>query len=732
MRDAAGNPLAADEVWSFTTASAPDTVPPTVNASPAGGTYASAQSITLTASEPADIHVTTDGSDPTPLSPLYTGPIDVASSTTVKFIAVDGSGNVSTIKSETYTIEGPSTTVAFAAVSDARVEGANPGTNFGTATPLRVDGSPVEEAFLRFDVSGTGGPVTSARLRVFVTNGTINGPAVFLTGSDWTEGGLTWNNRPARIGTASADLGNVPVNAWAEFDVTPLVAGDGTVNFDLTQPSSDAIWFHSREATDPALRPQLVVTYSGTPPPPGPPTVSATPAGGTFTTSQSVTLVASEPATIRYTTDGTAPTATSAVYSSPIPVTASATLKFFAVTPDGRNSGIVTETYTINTVVTAAYSPAADARVEAANPGVNFGTATSLIVDSSPLTESYLRFDVSGLTGDVQNAVLRLYVFNDTVNGPAVYSAANTWTETGITWNNRPLRTGTGVDDKGPMPVNAWVEFNVTPLISGNGTFTLALATTSSDAASFYPKEWSDATLRPQLVVTSVQGTPPVVSAAPAGGNFSGPVDVTLSASEPAAIYYTTNGTDPTATSPIYDGPIHLVRTTTLTFIGIDSGGATSPVGAETYTIAGDFSPPATSIDSAPADRTNLTSATFTFSSDEAGSSFECALDGAAFTACSTPQTYQGLGPGSHGFQVRATDRGRQRRPDAGRHDVDHRPDPTLGDERRAREWGDRRGRGRHSQRGLLRGHEPDEPLRRDRPVGPPGERDPRPGHCHV
>ena len=117
MRDAAGNPLAADEVWSFTTASAPDTVPPTVNASPAGGTYASAQSITLTASEPADIHVTTDGSDPTPLSPLYTGPIDVASSTTVKFIAVDGSGNASTIKSETYTIEGPSTTVTFAAVS---------------------------------------------------------------------------------------------------------------------------------------------------------------------------------------------------------------------------------------------------------------------------------------------------------------------------------------------------------------------------------------------------------------------------------------------------------------------------------------------------------------------------------------------------------------------------------------------------------------------------------------
>ncbi len=446
-------------------------------------------------------------------------------------------------------------------------------------------------------------------------------------------------------------------NTWVEFDVTPLVDGDGTVSINLTQTSSDAISVPFPGGTDPALRPQLVVTYSGNPPPAAPPTVSATPAGGNYTASQSVTLSASEPATIRYTTDGTDPTATSAIYASPVLVTASTTLKFFAVTPDGRNSGIVTETYTIDSVVTATFAPDADARVEAANPAVNYGAATSLVVDSSPLTESYLRFDVSGLTGAVHNAVLRLYMFNATVNGPAVYSAANTWTETGINWNNRPPRTGTGVDDKGELnTTNVWVEFNVTSLIGGNGTFTLALATTSSDAASFYAKESGNTTLRPQLVVTAAQGTPPVVSAAPAGGSFGGPVDVTLNASEPATIHYTTNGTDPTPTSAIYTGPIHLVQTTTVKFIGIDAGGATSPVATETYTIAGDFSPPATAIDSAPADPTNLTSATFTFSSDEPGSSFQCALDGPTFSGCTTPQTYQGLTPGSHGFQVRATD----------------------------------------------------------------------------
>src|SRR5207245_609873 len=45
----------------------------------------------------------------------------------------------------------------------------------------------------------------------------------------------------------------------------------------------------------------------------------------------------------------------------------------------------------------------------------------------------------------------------------------------------------------------------------------------------------------------------------------------------------------------------------------------------------------------------------FSFSS-EAGASFQCALDGAAFASCSSPKTYSGLADGSHTFQVKATD----------------------------------------------------------------------------
>jgi hypothetical protein len=71
-------------------------------------------------------------------------------------------------------------------------------------------------------------------------------------------------------------------------------------------------------------------------------------------------------------------------------------------------------------------------------------------------------------------------------------------------------------------------------------------------------------------------------------------------------------------------------------------------------------SPPNTSITSGPPASTTDTSATFSFTADEGPPvspvTFECRLDGAPFSTCTTPLTLTGLGVGAHTFEARATD----------------------------------------------------------------------------
>ena len=67
--------------------------------------------------------------------------------------------------------------------------------------------------------------------------------------------------------------------------------------------------------------------------------------------------------------------------------------------------------------------------------------------------------------------------------------------------------------------------------------------------------------------------------------------------------------------------------------------------------------PPAPAITSSPANPTNQTSASFSFSDTQTGVTFLCQLDTAAFTACTSPTSYAGpLAQGSHTFSVEAKD----------------------------------------------------------------------------
>ena len=78
----------------------------TPDVSVAAGTYATAQSVTLSdATVGAAIHYTTNGTTPTSGSTLYAGPISVSKTETVKAIAVASGYLNSSVASATYVIQ---------------------------------------------------------------------------------------------------------------------------------------------------------------------------------------------------------------------------------------------------------------------------------------------------------------------------------------------------------------------------------------------------------------------------------------------------------------------------------------------------------------------------------------------------------------------------------------------------------------------------------------------------
>jgi hypothetical protein len=69
-----------------------------------------------------------------------------------------------------------------------------------------------------------------------------------------------------------------------------------------------------------------------------------------------------------------------------------------------------------------------------------------------------------------------------------------------------------------------------------------------------------------------------------------------------------------------------------------------------------DIQPPDTTIQSGPSGVVSPQDVSFTFTATEGGSTFECSIDGGAYSACSSPKDYESLVSGPHTFRVRAVD----------------------------------------------------------------------------
>jgi calcineurin-like phosphoesterase family protein len=152
-------------------------------------------------------------------------------------------------------------TRTFAAIADSYVEELHPNRNNGTQNTLEVENVSKHglESYIKFKVTGISGVIQSVSLRVYLTTNSVsNGPAVYATSNAWTETGITWNNRPARINGALDNKGSITKSTWVQYNVATRVTSNITYSFILTGDTTDQIGFSSREGNQP---PQLVVSY---------------------------------------------------------------------------------------------------------------------------------------------------------------------------------------------------------------------------------------------------------------------------------------------------------------------------------------------------------------------------------------------------------------------------------------------------------------------------------------
>ena len=180
---------------SSTTSSTPVSLP-TVTASPATGTYTSAQSVALTASLPSTIYYTTDGSTPTTSSTNGPSPVPltIKTNSTVKFFAKSTQNNViGPVGTATYTIIYPvvtqmSDTTASSTIST--YSGRQIHAEFVSPTSSLI-GKPIDSITVR--LNKVGAPTGTVQVGIFNTDlsvkqlfGTISASSLTTTSTQYT------------------------------------------------------------------------------------------------------------------------------------------------------------------------------------------------------------------------------------------------------------------------------------------------------------------------------------------------------------------------------------------------------------------------------------------------------------------------------------------------------------------------------------------------------------------
>jgi chitodextrinase len=388
--------------------------------------------------------------------------------------------------------------IFYAVGADTYVNSGSPTYNYGSATVWRVDGSPDLHAYLRFNVQGLAGyAIRHAYLSVYANSSSSYGVNVLsVADNNWDEYSVTYDTAPA-LGTLLATSSSFPSGTWVTFDVTSYVTGEGAYSFGVNTPGSSTVSFAAKESGVDGAQLEIDLALPDSEAPSVPTSLIAYPTsptqvdlswqassdnigvagytiyrdGAPLTTVSASTLSYSDTSaypstTYAYSVDAFDETGNHSTQSSPVSVTTPAM-------PPSLSFAVGADTY-----------------VNSSYPDSNYGSATVWRVDGSPDTHAYLRFTVQGLAGySVVDAYLMVYANNNSGIGINALSVVdNNWDENTVTYNTAPT-LGSLLSSVSSFTSGSWVILDVTPFVTGEGTYSFGITTPGSSTLSFAAKE---------------------------------------------------------------------------------------------------------------------------------------------------------------------------------------------------------------------------------------------------
>ncbi len=322
------------------------------------------------------------------------------------------------------------------------------------------------------------------------------------------------------------------------------------------------------------------------------------PAGGTFSSTQNVSISTSTPnAMICYTTNGSEPTSTSTIYSTPINVSSTTTIKARAFLSGWTSSDIASATFTITeAVATPTFNPPGgtydtiqivsmststpNARIRYTTNGSE-PTSTSTIY-SSPISVSSMTtikakgFRTGWIASSTASAIYNVTpseaVATPTINPPGGIYYETKKVSISTTTPNATIRYTTD----GSEPTSTSTIYSSLILVS---------STTTIKAKGFCDGWTASSTANTTYTFIPIE-TVATPTMNPTGGAYGGTMNVSISTTTPnATIRYTTSGSNPTSSSPIYSSPISVSSTTTIKAKGFRDGWIASSTASASYII---------------------------------------------------------------------------------------------------------------------------------------------------